>query len=287
MNKILQFIGAAVVTAIVLLSIVYCTTGEVSIGKFMLQKQGQVKLDQTYVISLDRTPERYSSIDKALTNHDFSHIRFSAADGLKLLIKDETGAVFTGADLKTKTVVLQPNKKYTISCPSMDIEYLYNPSDFRSLSAGEFGCYCSHMEIWKDIAEKNYKAALILEDDAKLSASFSHQMKYLLNRMPGSNWDITYLFVWEYPYNPKYTILNNQALYKYGTNLEHIWCTVAYIISKDGATKLLANLKTFTKPLDHMIDNLISKGGISAYVTTGLYVDQDYDLGSTLNQDGR
>lgn len=277
-------IGGIIIVAIAVLFAIYTFTGEVSVGKFMLQKTAPLTLDQTYVISLDRTPERYELINKDLTHHKVSHVRFSAVDGLTLPIKSSNGISFTGLDVKEKKIKLHPNEQYGVSCPSLDINYTYDKNILhRPLIVGELGLYCSHLEIWQDILNKKYTSALILEDDAILSPYFEWQLNSLLRKIPQNNWDIIYIYIGQDPDKSKYTILNNQALYKYDAKPGALWGTVAYFVSERGARKLLASTQDFKLPIDNVIGNLITQGIIDAYVLTTLqYIDHDHKAGSTI-----
>lgn len=216
MGGFFKLIGLVTMCIFLYFCVAYMLFGEAKIGNFMLQKTAHINLAQTYVLSLDRLPKRYIRIEQELKRHNIEHIKFSAVDGLNLLFKDENGNTFMGLDIKNKTSAFEVNKKYHVSCPSVDIQYFYDPKVLdRPLTPGELGCYCSHLQMWNDILKKGYDYALIFEDDAMLSNDFDGQLDYLLMNLPYSNMDFIYLFSLSSPHNPKYTILNNQAIYKY------------------------------------------------------------------------
>lgn len=75
-----------------------------------------------FVINLDRSPDRWLSINKQLTKLGINAERISAFDG-NTLTHDEI-------------------KKLTPK--------LYSKWEFpREISSGEIGCYLSHLECWK------------------------------------------------------------------------------------------------------------------------------------------
>lgn len=57
---------------------------------------------------------------------------------------------------------------------------------------GVWGCAQSHIAVWKDIIDKGYKNALILEDDIKLHPKFNEILATMIP--PNGDWDILYLF---------------------------------------------------------------------------------------------
>ncbi|HQS84180.1 MAG TPA: hypothetical protein PLY23_04645 [Alphaproteobacteria bacterium] len=73
--------------------------------------------DEAYVINLDRTPERYTTIKEVLERHDLRHKRFSAVDGYKVrLIPFSGGKIISGSDLSEGKVKLNPTEKYRVVC---------------------------------------------------------------------------------------------------------------------------------------------------------------------------
>jgi GR25 family glycosyltransferase involved in LPS biosynthesis len=55
----------------------------------------------------------------------------------------------------------------------------------------EYGCASSHVRVWRDVVEKGYDAALVLEDDVSLCSNFKDKLDVILEdaeRVPG--WDI-------------------------------------------------------------------------------------------------
>ena len=72
---------------------------------------------------------------------------------------------------------------------------LYSPQAnhqrfYRPLSAGEIGCYASHLNVWRAMVDECVPVALVLEDDMELDA----RMPALLQAMEATqDWDMVKL----------------------------------------------------------------------------------------------
>lgn len=56
------------------------------------------------------------------------------------------------------------------------------------LSLGHLGCYMSHVQLWRQVADRNDAIALICEDDVTFSLEFPHALASALSMQ--SQWDI-------------------------------------------------------------------------------------------------
>ena len=121
-----------------------------------------------------------------------------------------------------------------------------------------FGISEAHRKIWKTIIEKDYKNALIFEDDVKFVDNIASILPKAIKELP-DDWDIVYLgclsccdkvslFELHEIMNPtkkKYSDnLNSGGLY-YGTE--------AYAISYNGAKKILEQIPKINYHLDYEI----------------------------------
>ncbi len=97
---------------------------------------GIEKTLKTFVINLDRSPDRWAKISEHLTNEGFDFERMPAVDGLRI---ENPSAHARSLSL----LILQ-----------------------RRLSGHEIGCYLSHVKVWRKIVEEKIPVALVLEDDA-------------------------------------------------------------------------------------------------------------------------
>lgn len=136
--------------------------------------------------------------------------------------------------------------------PEKEIENVYDAKANRhrarsSLVASEIGCYLSHIEAWKKIAQGEFKGGFIFEDDFQASDDLGMVME-LLSEDLGS-WDMVKLF--SLNANPK--IITQRPL---GTN--HViampyrvpTCLIGYGLRKSAAQRLLDCSIPFFRPVD-------------------------------------
>jgi glycosyl transferase family 25 len=220
-----------------------------------------------FVINLDRTPKRYESIATQLNNYGLSHERFSAVDGYLLDITDENGKVIKGYDLKNQVYSIEQNKHYLIGCPSENITYYSSSKPY--CFSGEFGCSCSHREIWLKMIRDNIPYALILEDDAVLAGDFRAKYLTTIAHFP-EDADLVYLFVAHK--NKRFEPLYMNKYYKRIPTAEGMLIGTAgsYIISLRGAKILLDDSKNFSDAIDILMEKSITMKKIISYITSPL-----------------
>lgn len=262
------------------IDLVYCyQTGEIRFLTYIIQTKHQelTKNDiKVFVISLDRTPERYIRVQQQLAKDKIIHSRFSAIDGYDIKIVDKnTYTTFFGKDLKKGITSLIPGNVYYVYTPSGIITHIsklvtdYNIS--HTMTAGEFGCFISHREIWNLMIKQNINYALVLEDDITLINDFNTRLENMLKTLP-KEWDIIYFFVATHPLKEKYTILNNSNLEKFKADGYDVTLTAGYLINKDAAKKLYMLSNEFSLAVDDFISNQINALRIQAYKTSISYL---------------
>ena len=267
-NKVI----VVVVTLLLLLALYYKSLYRV----FNVPKLFEMQL-KTYVINLDRTPERYEEIDKELNKYNIAHERFLAVDGYQIKIENiKTGEIFTGKELQEHPEKIDLALNYLINCPNIQLTYtsksLYSYHKIPYMTAGEFGCYCSHVEIWKEIVDKKTEYALILEDDVELEDDFAENLEQVLRSQP-KDWDVIYLFLRKQRGKKFISVPNNDLLLKIDVDNKVISATVAMLVSYTGAKKLLDYTKTFSVPIDAKLSKAVNGNIISAYVTKDFLVN--------------
>ena len=119
----------------------------------------------------------------------------------------------------------------------------------RELSPAEIGCYLSHYNLWRCIAAEEIPRALVLEDDADLTADFIPVVTDVLTL--NCNWGIVHLAA-------RHTEKVDVALrglagrdYVFGRYKRRLMLTHAYLISLTGARKLLDICREISEPIDH------------------------------------
>ena len=113
---------------------------------------------ETFVINLDRNPERLSLINKYCKDANLKYKRWNAIDGSKL-----------NMDKLVIDGMIKPNSKMMI---------------------GAIGCSLSHINLWKNNINENN--LLVLEDDVIIPIDFKSKFNKYLNQLP-EDWDILYL----------------------------------------------------------------------------------------------
>lgn len=218
-----------------------------------------------YVISLDRTPERYVNAKQQLDEHGIKHAKFSAIDGFNVKIATGKNEVFSGKDLKEGLLEFkrEEKKEYKISCQNKEFNYITGYK--HSLTPGELGVTCSHLEIWQDIANKHLEYALILEDDIILKPDAKQELAKILDKLPNA-WDIIFIHL----YAKKQKLIDNKdgVLNKImPPTREPFYSLAAYLVSAHGAKALLQNSKTFTEEVDIKTSNLAKERKIKVFKT--------------------
>ncbi|WP_456324626.1 glycosyltransferase family 25 protein [Desulfonauticus submarinus] len=135
------------------------------------------------------------------------------------------------------------------------------PALMRPLTPGEIGCFLSHILVYKLIIKKNIQLALILEDDITFTKNFAYNFKLLLQGIANFEFD-TLLLGHHGPHSRdtlptclgySYRIINKQYMIK--KQVECAYGTYGYLISLNGAKKLLKFENDIFCPIDHLTGN--------------------------------
>jgi glycosyl transferase family 25 len=140
------------------------------------------------------------------------------------------------------------------------------------ITRGAVGCYLSHLNIYKKIAESNKKNGLIFEDDVMIATDFYKRMLFGLNTVP-NNWDIYLLGL----ICLKCDINNNFV------DVTKFWGTHAYLVKKDAAAKLVNYFsKLIDKQIDADLSSLIKEKKIKVYAINPIIVVQQNEFESDI-----
>ncbi len=172
-----------------------------------------------FFINLARDQTRAKAMQETFAACKHQPDRFNAVDWRALASNDQ--AYFYSTDLNEK-------------------------SYFRSLTAGECGCYASHIEIWRMLVESDAPWALVLEDDVEPTTSFDGVLDAIDTLPP--HWDMIKLVGRDKEKVARQrAILPSHQLIQY-TRIPSL--TGAYVVSHVGAKKLLASRQPFARPID-------------------------------------
>ena len=132
--------------------------------------------------------------------------------------------------------------------------------DVFKIGVGAVGCFCSHVEAWRKIANGSHRGGFVFEDDAFFSPDafeFFVDDKWIPEGV-----DVCQLSHWpseKHPTGRMFRVLGKMKLNKYGYELIKIyspcpWGTQAYWISREASKKTLLMLETkFENPVDFFL----------------------------------
>ncbi len=231
------------------------------------------KFIQFHVINLERRPNRWKIFqDRASRIGLTEYIRFNAVDGSKLKIDDPRLSIFKENTFNSRR--------------------------------GIIGSSLSHMRLWKDLTESEYKYYLIFEDDIRFSETFMKYLNYLLQQLTLKELPLVFLglnypeFDWSkvFPSPKEFNTDTDETLGKRKLEIylippvhaKKVWGgTFGYIISKQRAQQMLSDINTngLKTPEDTFIlsypDIYMTYPRIShAYIVMGSPNDPDSDIQS-------
>jgi len=128
-----------------------------------------------------------------------------------------------------------------------------NKQIIKKFTKGTIGCYLSHMKTWTTIRNNNFNHTIILEDDFKLANNFQEKINLVIEELP-EDYDICYFFY--HPYSKKYyKNFNKFEIYgkKYIRRQVPTWGLVGYMVSLEGAKKLIDKCHTMSGHIDNQI----------------------------------
>ena len=173
---------------------------------------------KTFLINLDRSPQRLADAKKQLDALDMSFERVSAADGSQLT----------------------PEERACFDKNTAQKRYHYD------LTWGEVGCYLSHLKCWQKIVDEKLDYAIILEDDLHLQDDFN-KVPELLEQLK-TPWSFIKL---GNPFKPrKETPVETLAGFNLVRYDKAPSGTCAQVVSYQGAKALLAARSRFFRPVD-------------------------------------
>jgi GR25 family glycosyltransferase involved in LPS biosynthesis len=150
---------------------------------------------------------------------------------------------------------------------------------------GAIGCTLSHINIWKEFVNSKTGSdkLVVMEDDVDVVDDFKNKLQNYATHLP-SDFDISQIYLSDT--NER----NNSNVRKINDFVETGYPqngTVGYIISKNGANKLLKHSLPMYEAVDIMIKDAIRKKKIISFVPTEKLVLHKYKFESSVCGKGK
>ena len=174
----------------------------------------------TYVINLNRSPDRLAYSKLEFERYGIDYTRIEAIDGQQLDIADYPQA-------------------------TRNAWFYHTP-----LTINEIACYQSHLIALQSFLDSDATHALILEDDF---AFVENPLPCLNSLMKIDDWDIVKLYNWKKRQWKKLFasfVTEEQMPFSLYFNASTAICNTAQIFSRSGAEKFLAKKNHFIRPVD-------------------------------------
>ena len=180
-----------------------------------------------------------------------------------LQLFDVQGILFEGVD--GKKVTHKEVREYV-----GDMYSIFGPKS-------AIGCAMSHMKLWERVAQGDNPFQIIFEDDIILQADFKQYLENALTHVP-NDFDLLYLGNFGSEHTPNFftSVMSalgmsqkEQKINEYIKKPAVCLGLHAYIVSKQGAEKLLSMVKgKLNHHLDYMIQYLHSNDKINVYTVS-------------------
>ncbi len=176
----------------------------------------------TWVINLDRAPERLARARAQLDGLGLPWTRLAAVDAR----------------------ALTPAQAAALDEPAYRRKHGMTPS------LGELGCYLSHIEVMRALLASRYEYALVLEDDVLLHATLPQVLRGLV--ASPARWDVAKLSaVHSGTPVPYLEVAPGHSL---AVMLSRCTGSSAYVLNRRAAAAYIAQLLPMSLPYDHVFD---------------------------------
>lgn len=119
---------------------------------------------------------------------------------------------------------------------------------------GELGIWASNYTAWVNFSKSKYDHIILMEDDIKLSKTFSTKLDQYIEELP-NDWDVFTVYIppsgnVRYKRDGKDLDIGKPNVCK----VYQSWSCLCYVVSKAGAKKLIELVKTpVSRPIDHYL----------------------------------
>ena len=205
--------------------------------------QKGLRIEKVYVINLDREPSRWSKLQQELR-------RILDSSGEELLnLTERYVAVDANAFLEDPPKDADIDPFYTLGDQLfVEPQPLVFPTKFElntpiRMSRAEIAVARSHINVWRKVAASNHAFVFILEDDVWFHNGFAKHLDQVWDEVVGAcdkrgKFDVLYLSYIEAKHGAPKTFLSNNVF----RPLRGLWHLSGYILSREGAEKLLRML---------------------------------------------
>jgi glycosyl transferase family 25 len=177
---------------------------------------------QTWVINLDRAPERLARISVRLQQLRLPFKRLSAVDARHLT----------------------PQQRAALDEPA------YRRKHGMAPVLGELGCYLSHLQAMHEFLASDAEFALVLEDDALLHDSLPAVLQAMMQH--GRRWDMAKLSAVHS--GTPVPVLELAPGHRLAVMLSRCTGSSAYLMNRHAARVYAAGLLPMSLPYDHVFD---------------------------------
>lgn len=235
-------------------------------------------IHKAFVINLDRQPLRWKRFKKetqvertAPQSNLFDYCeRVSAVDGSKLTPAEILPSeIETAYDLKDHYFI-DPDPRLTQIVMEKDLQI--------ELSEAEIAVGLSHLKVWKKIVADKIPYALIFEDDITFEDNFAKKANKAWKELPQPKdgkpaFDVLYFSYNVVAYGDERQAYS-ESLFK---PIRGLWWLSAYVVSYEGAKKLLDNLPIYA-PVDLWLN--LKFPILDVFATSESIIGQRKDWGS-------
>ncbi len=219
---------------------------------------GVIKNDSfdVYLINMGKNVDRLNNFVNQYKKSDLSFksmYRYEAIDGRTVKIKD----------------YVSPRAYAEI----MAAEKTGTRTRHYQLTPGGVGCYLSHQNVLKIVAESSKEFAIIFEDDCIIDPHIYEKMTDVMLEIP-SEWDIL--------------LLGCQCIrclkYEKYTDIDRFFQTHGYVINNKSAAKIYDHLSKLQieAQIDTVLSNMIKQGIIKVFCLNNMLVQQDSSFVTTI-----
>jgi glycosyl transferase, family 25 len=177
---------------------------------------------QTWVINLDRAPERLARITQQLQRLRLPHTRLPAVDARALT---------------------------PVQAASID-EAAYRRKHGMTPVPGELGCYLSHLAVMHAFLASDARAALVLEDDVQLHDTLPAVLQGLMQQ--AGRWDMVKLSAVHS--GTPVAVTEVAPGHRLAVMLSRCTAASAYLVNRAAAQAYVEQLLPMELPYDHVFD---------------------------------